>query len=118
MKLTKSLKNKWVKALRSGNYKQGKKCLKDKNEQGNYVYCCLGVMADICGLKPKLGRDTVYIGGKNFNNWCLNTVALKGYTKIPTILHGDEGISSTLVGMNDYKGCSFEKIADYIEKNL
>lgn len=118
MKLTKRLKNKWVKALKSGNYKQGRRCLKQKDEKGNYTYCCLGVMADICGLHPKLGDDTTFIGGRNFNGFPLNEIALKGYTKIPTILHGDTNIPNILAGMNDIRQCSFDEIADYIQKNL
>jgi hypothetical protein len=36
------IKQKWVAALRSGNYKQTKVCL--HNKEG---YCCLGVLCDV-----------------------------------------------------------------------
>lgn len=41
--MKKELKDKWVAALCSGNYKQGAGCLKDSKGQ----HCCLGVLCDI-----------------------------------------------------------------------
>ncbi len=38
-------RQKWVDALRSGQYKQGKGCLREDGR-----YCCLGVLAEIEGL--------------------------------------------------------------------
>ena len=52
-KLDKKLKAKWIKALLSGDYKQGKGILKNKKGE----YCCLGVLADICG---KLGKSNQF----------------------------------------------------------
>lgn len=46
--MKKELKEEWVKALRSGKYKQGREMLR-KNVNGEDYYCCLGVLADICG---------------------------------------------------------------------
>jgi hypothetical protein len=40
--MNKRIKDLWVKALTSGNYKQGKLCLRD-----NQYYCCLGVLCDL-----------------------------------------------------------------------
>lgn len=40
------LKKKWVEALRSGKYKQGKRVLKEKIA-GVEHYCCLGVLCDV-----------------------------------------------------------------------
>lgn len=40
MKLPAEIKQKWLDALRSGEYKQGKGRLRD----GNGAYCCLGVL--------------------------------------------------------------------------
>lgn len=45
------LKEKWVAALRSGNYKQGKNVLKR-----NGAYCCLGVLCEVAG-DAKLDHD-------------------------------------------------------------
>lgn len=40
--MNKEVKEKWVKALRSGEYKQGYSSLSDNNQ-----YCCLGVLCEL-----------------------------------------------------------------------
>jgi hypothetical protein len=42
-RIPKTSLDKWLKALRSGDYKQGRDFLRTGNE-GNYAYCCLGVL--------------------------------------------------------------------------
>ena len=37
----------WVEALRSGKYKQGRKTLRKDDTGGNSRYCCLGVLCDL-----------------------------------------------------------------------
>ena len=46
-KLPKAFKTKWIKALRSGKYKQGRLRLYNPKED---TYCCLGVAGKICGV--------------------------------------------------------------------
>lgn len=41
------LQEKWLTALESGHYKQGKGSLR-KND----AYCCLGVACEVCGIVP------------------------------------------------------------------
>lgn len=41
------LKQKWLDALRSGKYKQGKGLLRDRND----CFCCLGVLCDVAGMR-------------------------------------------------------------------
>lgn len=50
MKLKPKWKKKWLEALRSGEYKQGRRRLKTKLSDGSYEYCCLGVLCEITGL--------------------------------------------------------------------
>jgi hypothetical protein len=38
---------KWVKALRSGKFKQGQGTLKKFNKQGQAQHCCLGVLCEL-----------------------------------------------------------------------
>ena len=41
------VKEKWLEALRSGKYKQGRNVLCSVNENGDRTYCCLGVLSEI-----------------------------------------------------------------------
>jgi len=41
------IKTKWLAALRSGDYKQGKGMLKYENIAGEMEYCCLGVLCEL-----------------------------------------------------------------------
>lgn len=45
------IKTRWVAALRSGGYKQGRVCLRTKDDK----YCCLGVLCDILKDQVALG---------------------------------------------------------------
>jgi hypothetical protein len=93
-------RDKWVEALRSGKYKQGRGGLRDTR----FHYCCLGVLCDV--IDP--------------NGW--NGVEHKGEIELPvnSIL---SGVGLTLIDtgpltrMND-SGQSFNVIARYIERNL
>jgi hypothetical protein len=94
------LKDKWIAALRSGKYKQGKYQLRDSDN----CYCCLGVLCEVAGI-PYDGES------------CLNNEGVGvSYEPIRNILPGTGlGIFYT---MNDRDGKSFSEIANYIELNL
>lgn len=47
-KAIKANRKKWIAALRSGKYKQGRGILYNKK---NNTFCCLGVAAIVCGVK-------------------------------------------------------------------
>ena len=99
--MDKELKAKWVKALRSGEYKQGANFLFFEG-----AYCCWGVLRHIAN--PNDNRS----GG---NNRFLSDEQIKEYG---FDRHYD---TSRLERMNDGVGMfqhSFVEIADYIEKNL
>jgi hypothetical protein len=57
------LKERWLKALRSGKYEQAKGALKqlDPHDEGSeeYGYCCLGV---ICDITPEWNWETTQSG--------------------------------------------------------
>lgn len=118
-KLPKLFKRKWVEALRSGEYKQGRASLKEETEKG-YTYCCLGVAAEIAGCKFTMSYDGggAFIEGKSRKNGIKNPKPVRGYTKVPKLLHGSEGIPAKLANFNDQSKWSFKKIAAWIEKNL
>ena len=105
---TKEMKQKWLEALRSGEYKQTKGTLKGVNEDGEVGYCCLGVFlsAVLEDEPPKAYLEEGY-----------ETYADEGpqemYNKTMSIL--GEGIQQAGIDMNDF-GKSFVEIADMIEK--
>lgn len=106
-KLPIEFKEKWVAALRSGEYKQGDACL---YSQGSF--CCLGVACVVAGLPTDMLVHNSYIP----IGWDLPK-ALRG---IPS----DNEVVSVLTLMNDgdrrdgSPALPFTAIADYIETNL
>jgi len=101
-KLPVKFKEKWLKALRSGEYKQGEGYLLINN-----TLCCLGV-----------GCKVLNIPDKNINNWGSPSKGLD--KRIPNYLIGGRGNEyiDELMEMNDNDGKSFKQIANWIEANL
>lgn len=59
------VKAKWVKALRSGEYKQARGMMRvDGDTEGEYGYCCLGVLCDL--YANQFNDDFDYVVGGNF----------------------------------------------------
>jgi len=102
MKMPKKLRDKWVKALRSGEYGQTKGTLTN----GKGGFCCLGVLQHVASG----GSCEVYDGT---------------FRACPTPKwYSDNGIyerlgdESTLIEMNDVRRSKFTTIANWIEKNI
>lgn len=143
-KLKPEYKERWLKALRSGDYSQGKGYLKTIDNR----YCCLGVLCDIFSEKVngtwKLAESGTAFGfslGNEFNigQKCfppteLNTLVHELYHRevqfltycIPlssedynrlSALYILKGDTVYLSDLND-KGVPFSEIADLIEKYL
>jgi hypothetical protein len=96
IQFTKELKNRWVAALRSGEYEQGRLKLKVDDK-----YCCLGVLAEVAGILGS--RDTPECDGEVS---CLWSEGLSS------------GVQHELYSMNDSQQLSFAQIADYIAANV
>lgn len=92
---------KWVKALRSGQYKQGRELLKQTDDSNVTTYCCLGVACEIGLTKSK--RSVDFSNKLVFNSF----LAVKTQQKFAAMNDG-EGETSPK---------TFKQIADYIEKN-
>lgn len=107
-RLPPEFKAKWLEALRSGKYTQGKNSL--RTEAG--LFCCMGVACDI--IDPAKWAQESHGDGYDWGH------ARAGYTD--NALGQALGISKsemgTLASMNDEAGKSFAEIADYIEANL
>jgi hypothetical protein len=107
------VKAKWVAALRSGRYQQGRQALRR-----GHTFCCLGVLCDISGL------------GEWSDNWyCPAGDSHGSLYHLPNPVIEWAGVESDspivdladsaeyLTELND-AGKTFEEIADLIEKHL
>lgn len=94
--LTKKLKQKWIKALRGGEFKQGRGRLKKANR-----HCCLGVLQAIA---PDIKSDSIYLLADIRNS--------RSYiTGLPI------SKQQTLATMNDDAN-DFLEISNWIEKRI
>lgn len=101
-------KAKWIKALKSDKYRQGKGYLKKKNKSGDF-HCCLGVLCEVMGIDSELvGRDDFYHFGEV-------TAQLPHDLRLELEIPASQ--QCQLVNMND-QGVKFDAIADWIEENL
>lgn len=112
------LQDRWLAALRSGEYGQTTTGLRDERDR----FCCLGVACDI--YNPKLWINTRYMDNESV---------------LPDIVHADFGFKYTvgaylevheqeaeglrfahklvtLIRLNDIERWSFDRIANFIEK--
>lgn len=128
--MKKEIKEKWVKALRSGKYKQATCSLHVKGGG----YCCLGVLTDLYlkdkGISDGWSKD---VDGKS----CLVKLSKKGWYQLESYLPkkvydwaGIEGVNrpdpvvdgNSLSVLNDgnseTKKRTFKQIATLIEKHL
>lgn len=101
-RLPKLFTDKWVKALRSGEYTQGhfRLCQNGK-------YCCLGVACNIAGHQKTLNIDED-----------MQFVSIKQYNNVPKELKGVLELPKVLSEMNDHGNRGFKYIATWIEKNV
>lgn len=106
--MKKAIKTKWLKALRSGKYRQDTAylCLKGK-------YCCLGVLAEEIGALKDFEHSDGAVSCKGTRNAggmlparVLKKVGLSNYT------------ARKLADFNDNHGWTFKAIANWIEENL
>jgi len=116
-KMKKAVKKRWIAALRSGKYRQGKAYL-CKTYKGRSKFCCLGVLAheELDGEWQELGE--VGEGNTAWNLYYKGDEALGLLPKEALIEVGLSDIDQDeLSGMNE-RGRSFKEIADWIEENL
>lgn len=109
VKMDPTMKAKWLAGLREGNYRQGQQALRRKDN----TYCCLGVLADVCGVKwqePHEGDDPAYFFQDEFtgHEWA---------GALPSSIPLDGNATGKLIFMND-NGAPFSEIAAWIEANL
>jgi hypothetical protein len=107
------IKQKWVSALRSGEYQQTKGRLRKEDE-----FCCLGVLCDLYikenNVEWQHNEVDGYFYGKHSYALPLSVMEWVGVEEVNPYVNG-RGL--TLAELND-TGCTFEKIADVIEEHL
>lgn len=117
----------WVAALRSKEYKQGRKAL-CKLVKESPLYCCLGVACDLYRKEVQgtwgssesslpTYRTFTAVKGDSEGELLPNAVAKwLGLASIDGLFFFEGGHDgATLVGINDTKGSTFNKIANLIE---
>ena len=107
-------KKKWIKALRSEKYKQGRGALR-KRIRDDSKFCCLGVLCDLVDPTKWRHRQDA-----KFFTYEGDSANLPMSVKCETGLDGVDmnPYRRRLVLMNDRERCSFSQIADYIEEKL
>lgn len=109
------IKNKWVAALRSGEYKQGNGRLRDSANG----FCCLGVLCDLYSKEKEVPWTFVNVRFPYFlneNAILPSEVAKWAGTRVKDGSYGD-GETYGLIYYNDTLNYDFNKIADIIEKD-
>ena len=99
------IKTRWVEALRSGHYKQGKGQLRPTSDS----YCCLGVLCDIMNPEGWTLDDGLYIFEDRF--FGVLSPELRSKTGVNQKIH------STVMDMNDIEKKPFKEIAQWIQEN-
>lgn len=107
MAMNKTLKRKWLKALRSGRFQQGQHSLFQRVPRTREKrYCCLGVLCVVAGATNR--SDGYHYKGKVAESFLSSTL-----TKVAKLSEEEQW---KLVRMNDSQGASFEDIALYVEE--
>lgn len=110
--MTPELKAKWVEALRSGKYAQGKRALRTgRDKPENDLFCCLGVLCDL--IAPEL--------------WDRSCGRHNGYESLPSprvmrLAELSEKLVRDAADLNDgtptVPSRTFPEIADWIETHV
>lgn len=109
-KMNPEIKQKWVEALRSGDYKQARSCLYDPETNS---YCCLGVLTDI--YRKELNRSKCFLAGGYLSD---NTQEWAGLSSCDPIINPSRATMRSASDSNDILSLNFNQIADLIEENL
>jgi hypothetical protein len=106
------VKKKWIAALRSGKWTQGRWRLGRMKSSGR-EHCCLGVLCELAAVE---GVAKIGVDGDTWTYDLRTTNLPERVTNWANLSLESEHVG-TLIGMND-SGEPFTKIADYIEEHL
>lgn len=118
-KMNPEIKEKWLTALRSGDYAQGKGFLCKVEEDGSKAYCCLGVLTDLyiqeMGFEWERGVSYLHFDEEivmlplSVRNW--SSVSNTG------LFYNEEGEMGELTDVNDTSD-NFDKVIQIIEEKF
>ena len=108
--MNKTIKKKWLAALRSDKFTQGEGSLK-RTQDGTVRHCCLGVLCEAMGVKWKKP-----VGSTGYYSYKGSVATLP--QKIMDEAKISLDTAHKLIEMNDEKKRSFKQIASYIERYL
>ncbi|WP_420431472.1 hypothetical protein [Candidatus Poriferisocius sp.] len=104
----------WVEALRSGDYQQGIRFLRNTNDN----YCCLGVLCDLVDPKGWGPPREEWVG----HTGSASTPSPEVGGVLEEAIEGSgwetEDLCYQLMKANDKLFWDFDKIADFLEKEL
>jgi hypothetical protein len=110
---------KWVKALRSGKYKQGRDLLKQLDRKNQPRHCCLGVLCELYNEEMKKNHKKSIVIEKTNNGFWVNSSLPKVVMNWSGVRDSDGAIENDedlrLTNLND-SGKGFKTIANIIEK--
>lgn len=127
-KMNPKVKAAWLKALRSGKYRQARGSL---NTSG--AYCCLGVLCDVTKKFPSIQQAVEghweTLRPTQAADYPLDYIVQDGdgcevteSGTIPTPLRGliglDSDVEGRLINLNDERKFGFVAISNWVEKNL
>lgn len=126
-----TVRQKWVAALRSGKYKQGKNVLCNVNpETKEKSYCCLGVLCELYAETHSInkvemsdtirGEDTfIHIGYVTSEYFAFLPLCVQEWAGLYSDAGDSSDCKSSLSAMNDYEigGPTFNELADIIESD-
>jgi hypothetical protein len=104
------VKKKWLEALRSEEYTQGRGCLRRYDN-----YCCLGVLCDVYSKEHPDVKWKKFIGSERYYHLQGGAEPSETVLDWASLFAAD---MATLMKMNDDLEFSFGTIANYIEKEL
>ena len=113
-KLPKVFAEKWLIALRSGVYSQGREMLYNKEEDS---YCCIGVAGHICQISKRSMNEKGIFAGEHFKLSTLKKYIKLGLPVELTANNNVDSLTNALASMND-DGNTFEEIADWVIENV
>ncbi len=137
-KMNEEVKKKWVAALRSGEYKQITKRLKQEFPEGGCGYCCLGVLTDLFAKEQGKPFKEVITYFQKTGHWNEGSyTAIHDYLPVKVAEWAElnnekisriypqgidpviaEGLNNTCSKVNDHGEKTFNEIAAMIEERL